>query len=79
MPRTIDYINDKGNNFYSIGNVLWYQIAIGMKLLDPKLAKKELKDYGIYQHSTQQYKLITSEIEKYLETFTTTDEYFKTL
>ena len=79
MPRKVDYINDKHNNFYSIGNVLWYQIAIGMKLLNPKIAKRELKDYGIYQNSAEQYKLITSEIEKHLEAFTTTDEYYKTL
>ena len=42
MPRAIDYINDKSSNFYSIGNTLFYQIAIGMKLLDPKVAKQEL-------------------------------------
>lgn len=79
MPRTVDYINDKGNNFYAIGNTLWYQIAIGMRLLDPKIAKKELKDYGIYPYSEQQHKNITAEVERLLETFTTTDEYFKTL
>ena len=79
MPRKVDYINDKHNNFYSIGNVLWYQIAIGMKLLNPKIAKRELKDYGIYKPSAEQYKLITSQIEKHLEAFTTTDEYYKTL
>ena len=79
MPRIVDYINDKGNNFYSIGNTLWYQIAIGMKLLDPKVAKKELKDYGIYQHTENQYKNITTKIEEHLDTFATTDEYFKSL
>ena len=40
MPRVVDYIDDKNNNFYNIGNTLYYQIAIGMKLLDKKVAKK---------------------------------------
>ena len=79
MPRMVDYINDKNNNFYHIGNTLWYQIAIGMRLLDPKMAKRELKDYGVYQYSKDQYKTITTEVEKHLETFITTNEYFKTL
>ena len=79
MPRQVDYINDKHNNFYSIGNVLWYQIAIGMKLLDPKIAKRELKDYGIYEVSADQYKKVTTHVEKYLESFITTNNYFKSL
>ena len=53
MPRVVDYINDKQNNFYNIGNTLWYQIAIGMKLLDPKIAKQELKDYNLYEETGQ--------------------------
>ena len=79
MPRKVDYINDKHNNFYSIGNVLWYQIAIGMKLLDPKIAKRELKDYGIYEASADQYKKVTTDVEKHLESFITTNNYFKSL
>ena len=79
MPRQVDYINDKHNNFYSIGNILWYQIAIGMKLLDPKIAKRELKDYGIYEASADQYKKVTTHVEKHLESFITTNNYFKSL
>ena len=47
MPRENDYINDIGNNFYHLGNTLWYQIAIGMKLLEPKLAKEELQSFTL--------------------------------
>ena len=54
MTRIVDYIDDKNNNFYNIGNTLYYQIAIGMKLFDRKIAKKELKDYvhAVYKQRT---------------------------
>ena len=58
---------------------MWYQIAIGMKLLNPKIAKRELKDYSIYSQTKKQYETTITEVEKHLETFITTDEYFKTL
>ena len=32
MPRTIDY-SMKGNNFFNLGNSLWYQICMGMNIL----------------------------------------------
>jgi len=79
MPRLVDYITDKNNNFYYIGNVLWYQIAIGMKLLDPKLAEQELKDYNLYDYAKEKYNLITTEIEKLLPTFVDTNTYYEKL
>jgi len=79
MPREVDYINDKGNNFYSIGNTLYYQIAIGMKLLNPKVAKQELKDYGIYDKVKQTYEQVNKMVENHLDTFIKTNEYYKAL
>ena len=78
MPREVDYINDKQNNFYSIGNTLWYQIAIGMKLLDPKIAKQELKDYNLYEETEKLYNEIT-EIEKIMPYMIKTNDYYKAL
>ena len=79
MPREVDYINDKGNNFYSIGNVLWYQIAIGMNLLNPKIAKQELEDYGIYNMTKEMYKQVCYHVDKYLPSCTKTIQYYKSL
>ena len=50
-----------------------------MKLLDSKIAKRELKDYGLYPGSANQYKNITSEVEKHLESFIKTNNYFESL
>ena len=79
MPRHIDYINDKRNDFYNIGNVLWYQIAIGMKLFDSKLAKKELMDYGLYDEPKKQYNKVTKFIEKEMPNMIETNEYYRSL
>ena len=79
MPRVVDYIDDKNNNFYNIGNTLHYQIAIGMKLLDKKVAKKELKDYGIYDYSKKMYKEIKEEVKINIHKSIKTNEYYKTL
>ena len=79
MPREVDYINDTGNNFYSIGNVLWYQIAIGMKLFDPKLAKQELKTYGLYDDTKKMYKTITDNVSKSMPYFVKTNNYYNSL
>ena len=79
MPRVVDYIDDKYNNFYNIGNTLYYQIAIGMKLLDKKVAKKELKDYGIYDYSKKMYKEIKENVKINIHKSIKTNEYYKTL
>ena len=79
MPRAVDYIDDKNNNFYNIGNVLWYQIAIGMKLFNSKVAKQELKEYGIYDYSKKMYKEIKEEVKINIHKSIKTNEYYKTL
>ena len=79
MPRVVDYIDDKNNNFYNIGNTLYYQIAIGMKLLDKKVAKKELKNYGIYDITKEMYEQIQKQIKTDIYKSVKTNEYYKTL
>jgi tryptophan halogenase len=79
MPREVDYVNDKGNNFYNIGNTLYYQIAIGMKLLDSKVAKKELKEYNLYDVTKKQYERITKIVNEELPRFIKTNEYYNSL
>ena len=79
MPRMIDYVNDMGNNFYNLGNNLWYQIAIGMKLLDPALAKKELQDYNLYNSTETYYESLRREVKNTLNTYTLTNDYYASL
>jgi hypothetical protein len=47
MPRVSDYQGTLTNTFYHLGNSLWYQILIGMNLLDFKIAKKELETFNL--------------------------------
>jgi flavin-dependent dehydrogenase len=79
MPRVLDYVNDKGNNFYTIGNTLWYQVGIGMKLFNAKVAKQELKDYSLYDLTKEQYKNICQQVNKILPECIKTNEYYKSL
>jgi hypothetical protein len=79
MPREVDYVSDKANNFYNIGNTLWYQIAIGMKLLEPKLAKQELVNYNLYNESKSLYKNITKNVELTMPKMIKTNEYYNNL
>jgi len=76
MPRTVDY---GGENFYNLNNGLWYQIAIGMKLLNPTLAKKELKDYGLYDSTEINYKWLSKSIKDAINTYTLTNDYYASL
>ena len=79
MPRTIDYVNDVGNNFYSLNNGLWYQIAIGMKILNPSLARKELKEYSLYDITEIEYKAIKKVIKDNIHMYTPTNDYYASL
>ena len=79
MPRVIDYISDKNNNFYNIGNTLYYQIAIGMKLLNSDTAKQELKNYNLYDKTKKHVNLLEENLKKVFPLFTTTNEYYKSL
>ena len=58
---------------------MYYQIAIGMKLLDRKIAKKELKDYGIYDISKKMYEEIKEHVKINIHKSIKTNEYYKTL
>ena len=52
MPRMEDY--STGNmKFYTLGNTLWYQVLIGMKILNPQVAKNELKSYKLYDDTAR--------------------------
>ena len=79
MPRTVDFINDIGNNFYNIGNTLWYQIAIGMNLLNADMAKKELKEYGLYEATKKQHKIVDKAVTNALPNCITTNDYYNSL
>ena len=48
MPRISDYSSSNHMDFYKLGNTLWYQVLIGMKILNPKVAENELKSYRLY-------------------------------
>ena len=75
----MDYVNDAGNNFYSLNNGLWYQIALGMKLLSPLLAKKELNDYSLYKIAETDYKFLSKSVKEELNTYTLTNDYYASL
>jgi len=79
MPRVIDYISDKNNNFYNIGNTLYYQIAIGMKLLNSDIAKQELKGYNLYDKTKNHINLLEENLKKVFPLFIKTNEYYKSL
>jgi len=81
MPRKVDFTTDKSNHFYSIGNTLWYQIAIGMKLLDPKIAKQELEDYYMYDDVEAAYGQIKKRVDEDMknDVFVNTNDYFNSL
>ena len=79
MPRVVDYINDKGNNFYHIGNTIWYQIAIGMKLLNPKIAKQELESYNLYDLTEKHYNEVSNGVKQIMPQCIKTNEYYKSL
>jgi tryptophan 6-halogenase len=79
MPRVIDYISDKNNNFYNLGNSLWYQIAIGMQSLDDKIAKEELVSYGLYDYIKTKHKIITDNVQKALPNLVDTNDFYDNL
>ena len=66
MPRYADY---GINNFYELGNTLWYQILIGMKILNKDVALKELESF----------KLLNYAEELYANTMDLNNQYFKNL
>ena len=79
MPRENDYINDIGNNFYHLGNTLWYQVAIGMKLFDPKLAKEELQSFYLYKPMKDFYEKNNHDLDKIINDFCKTNKFYKSI
>ena len=79
MPREVDYVNDVGNNFYHMGNTLWYQIAMGMKLIDPKLAQQELDDYNLTKSCNKFYDEASKALDDLLPKMPTTNNYYNSL
>lgn len=77
MPRENDYVNDIGNNFYNLGNTLWYQVGIGMKIFDSKLARKELDNYHLYKPMKKFYKELNNNLDSIMNTFYKTNKYYK--
>jgi len=56
MPRVNDYHGGLYNTFYHLGNTLWYQILLGMNLLDDKTAEKELQDLKLTYFAEDMHK-----------------------
>ena len=79
MPRSVDYVLDKTNNFYFIGSTLWFQIALGMKSFNSEIATQELKDYGLYEVTEKYYDVITKGGQEVLPYLYHTNDYYKTL
>ena len=48
MPRVVDYSSSNYMNFYKLGNTLWYQVLLGMKILNPTVAENELKSFRLW-------------------------------
>ncbi len=57
MPRFSDYSSSNFFNFYNLGNTLWYQVLIGMKVLNPEVAERELKSFGLWDIAEEHYKI----------------------
>ena len=57
MPRSAEYRGVNGSNFYNLGNTLWIQVLWGMKLIEPDVAKNELKNFHIYDYAEKNNKL----------------------
>lgn len=55
MPRMNDYQGGLYNTFYQLGNTLWYQILLGMNLLNSEIAKRELDDFGLMKYADDRH------------------------
>lgn len=79
LPREDDYHNGKRNSLLSLGNVLWYQTAIGMDLLDPELARKEIEYFGLQQNIDRDMEHFKKLSDYLIPLMTDTDDYYKTV
>jgi hypothetical protein len=56
MPRSRDYSTGSQHiSLHDMGSSLYYQILMGMKLLNHKLAEDELKGFNIYNNTKELY------------------------
>ena len=55
MPRITDYSSSNYMDFYKLGNTLWYQVLIGMNVLNSELAEKELQSYNLMDIAEKDY------------------------
>jgi tryptophan halogenase len=77
MPRTTDYKGRLNDNFYDLGNTLWMQVLLGMKLLDPKIAKDELTQFGLNGIAKIHYDIRKMQTEKVLSIALSTNDFYK--
>ena len=73
MPRYSDYGR---NNFYELGNTLWYQILIGMKILDKNVALEELKSFKLLDYAKELQENSLTINNKYYSSLITNKEYY---
>ena len=73
MPRYVDYGR---NNFYELGNTLWYQILIGMKILDKNVALEELKSFKLLDYAKELQENSLTINNKYYSSLITNKEYY---
>ena len=50
-----------------------------MKLLDSKVAKKELKEYGLYDVTKKHYKELCKQVDENMKEFVKTNDYYNSL
>ena len=77
MPRTTDYKGRLNDNFYDLGNTLWMQVLLGMKLLDPKIANDELTQFGLNGIAKTHYDIRKMQTEKVLSVALSTNDFYK--
>ena len=73
MPRYADYGR---HNFYDLGNTLWYQILLGMNLLDKNIAENELKSFDLYDYAEQCYRLTLDDDKKAFNELISNNKYY---
>ena len=73
MPRYADYGR---HNFYDLGNTLWYQILLGMNLLDKNIAENELKSFDLYDYAKQCYHLTLDGDKKVFNELISNNKYY---
>lgn len=77
MPRATDYKGKLNDNFYNMGNTLWLQVLIGMKILNPKLAMDELVEFGIYELAKVHYDSRNQQTKQFLSWSISNNDFYK--